>query len=68
MYLCCFALRNLKKVNAFLAQWLERSAVNRKVIGSIPIVGVVFFHIEQVYDLFPKREIIKQCRGIGIRL
>ena len=28
---------------AFLAQWLERSAVNRKVAGSIPAGGVVFF-------------------------
>ena len=29
--------------HASLAQWLERSAVNRKVAGSIPAGGVSFF-------------------------
>ena len=44
----CFAIRRLafgilqrrpseKNVEALLAQWLERAAVNRKVTGSIPV-------------------------------
>ena len=28
---------------AFLAQWLERAAVNRKVTGSIPVGSVLNF-------------------------
>ena len=30
---------------AFLAQWLERLAVNRKVAGSIPVVGALVFAV-----------------------
>ena len=34
-------LRLTKESQAFLAQWLERVAVNHKVVGSIPTGGVI---------------------------
>ena len=47
---------------AFLAQWLERAAVNRKVAGSIPAGGAFFLNWKDVTYAIGTWKVLKNLR------